>query len=570
MSFDGIVTRAIVHELNQKITGGRINKIYQPYPHDLNFVIRTKGENHVLRISAHPSFPRIQLTSNKDSNPKVPPSFCMLMRKYCEGGIIQTITQIGMERIINIEILSRSELGDPVIRRLVVEIMGRHSNIILVKPENEQILDSIIHVNFATSRYRQVLPGHPYVLPPSQQKINPLEVDKTKFLAGFDYNGGQIDRQLVSRFTGIGPQLAKEIVHRTEIGKREQLWVSFSSLMKRVKQHQYEPTLIETENQKIFAAFPLTYLKGNIQSFSSMNQCVDQYYAVKVKQDQFKQQINQLAKRIQSELNKSNKKMKILEKESVNIQQAEQWRMYGELLTAYLHEAKRGDTELEVINFYEPESPKIKIPLDPALTPVKNAERFFKKYHKLKSAKKWNSEQKEKTYQQIQYLESVLVQLNHSDLQEIEQIREELIEAGILRKPQRKKKKKNTHPTPLQIYSSDQTPIWIGKNNRQNDYLTHKLARSQDTWLHTKEIPGSHVVIRSNQFSKQTLYEAAMLAAYFSKAKESSQVPVDYTLVKHVKKPTGAHPGYVIYQNQRTLYVTPDQKIIQQLLRNSY
>lgn len=569
MSFDGIVTRAMVHELNQKIIGGRISKIYQPHTHDLNLVIRAKGENHILLISAHPSFPRIQLTSNKENNPKTPPSFCMFMRKHCEGGTIQSITQVGMERIIYIDILSRSELGDPTIRRLVVEIMGRHSNIILIKPEDEQILDSMIHVNSSTSRYRQVLPGQPYVLPPSQQKIHPLEVDKTKFIAGFDYNGGQLDRQIVSRFTGIGPQLAKEIVHRAGIGQKEQLWVSFSSIMQQVAKHIYEPTLIEGKKKTFFSAFPLTYLQGNRQTFPSMNQCVDKFYTKKVKQDQLKQKIHQLAKRVQSELSKNQKKIQILEKESVKIQQADQWRIYGELLMAHLHEVQRGETEVEVNNFFEPESPMIKIPLDPAFTPAKNAERFFKKYHKLKSAKKWNFEQKEKTYQHIQYLESILVQLQYSDTQEIEQIRDELIETGILRKSQRKKKKQKAHPTPLQIYSSDQTPIWIGKNNRQNDYLTHKLARSQDTWLHTKEIPGSHVVIRSEQFSKQTLYEAAMLAAYFSKAKESSQVPVDYTLVKHVKKPNGAHPGYVIYKNQRTLYVTPDQKIIQQLLRNS-
>lgn len=569
MSFDGVVTRAIVHELQQTLLGGRISKIYQPQPRDLTLVIRAKRANHLLLLSAHASLPRIQLTQTKPNNPKEPPSFCMLMRKYCEGGIIHAIEQVEMERIVHIDILARNELGDPVVRRLVMEIMGRHSNLILINLEDSRILDSIVHVGYNVSQVRQVLPGLTYVSPPPQQKSNPLTVNETQFIAGFDYNGGRLDRQIVNRFTGIGPQLAKEIVHRAGLGQRTKLWKAFRATIEQIKQHQYQPTIVNTSTKKYFAAFPLTFLPGTATTFATMNECIDQFYTSKAKQDWIRQQTSDLYRLVQNELAKNKKKLTVLDKEFQKIKRADQMRIYGELLMASLYQVKRGDTELEVVNFYDPKSPIVKIPLDPVYTPIENAERYFKKYNKLKTAYKWNREQKEKTKKDIAYLESILVQLEQLTVAEIEQIREELAEAGILKQKQTKQKKKPIKPTPLQLYSSDQTPIWVGKNNKQNDYLTHRLASSYDTWLHTKEIPGSHVVIRSRSISEQTLREAAMLAAYFSKARESSQVPVDYTLVKHVKKPSGGRLGFVTYEKQQTIYVTPDPEKVEQLLASA-
>lgn len=569
MSFDGVVIRAIVHELNQIIVGGKIRKIYQPHKRELTFLIRSHGKNYQLRLSAHSAFPRIHLTTAKEQNPQEPPPFCMILRKFCEGGWIESIQQVGLERIVHLNIFTRNEIGDRVFKRVIVEMMGKHSNIILVDPKKNIILDSIVHVNQAMSQVRQLSPGVLYTPPPSQHKINPLNVVQDSFIAGFDYNGGKLDQQIVQRFTGLGPQIAKEILHRSGLGRREQLWQSFHSMMTQIQQHHYQPSIIETDKKTIFSVIPLTFIRGKVQSFTSVNQCVDQYYTTKVKQDRFRQQMHELRRLIDHELSKNKKKLKRLEKEYADDQKAEETRLYGELLMASLHQIKRGALEVEVVNFFDPNYPTVKIPLDPARTPAENAERYFKKYRKYKASKTWNHQQREKTMERIEYLESVRVQLLHADPQEMEQIREELTEVGLIKSRQQEKRKKVAKPTPLHVYSSDQTLILVGKNNRQNDYLLQKIASAQDTWLHTKEIPGSHVVIRGTSISPSTLIEAAMLAAYFSKARESSQVPVDYTLVKHVKKPKGAHPGFVTYKKQKTLFVTPDPTKIQQLLEQS-
>jgi predicted ribosome quality control (RQC) complex YloA/Tae2 family protein len=301
-----------------------------------------------------------------------------------------------------------------------------------------------------------------------------------------------------------------------------------------------------------------------------MSACLDAFYTGKAQRDRIRQQTQDLMRKLKNEIEKNEKKVKILRKELAEAEKAEDYRMFGELLTACLHQVKRGDSEARVINYYDPEAPEITIPLDPALSPSENAQRWFKKYNKAKAVVRWNREQIEKAEEDIRYLESVLVQLENANLRDVEEIREELEEQGWL-KPQthRPKRKKKEAPSLTTVYSSDGTPILIGRNNKQNDYLTHQLAHVTDTWLHTKDIPGSHVVIRSKQVSEQTLREAAMLAAWFSKARESSQVPVDYTLIKHVKKPSSARPGFVIYEQQKTLYVTPDEDKVQELLKRT-
>ncbi|TCS94594.1 Rqc2 family fibronectin-binding protein [Hazenella coriacea] len=570
MSFDGIVTRAIVHELNQTLVGGRITKIYQLSDAELLFHIRAQGTNHKLLLSAHPAYPRIHLTDLLQDNPKEPPMFCMLMRKHGEGAIIQSIEQVGLERVIHFNFRTRNDLGDEVSRRLIVEIMGRHSNLILVDPESGTIYDGIRRVSYAVSQYRQVLPGVRYIEPPAQNKQNPLEMESTKFIGGFDYNQGQLEKQLMNRFVGIGPLHAKEIISHAGLGDRDQLWLSFHNFMQQIQQHQYQPTITQTKNKSYFSAFPLTHINGESRSFVSMSECLETYFQGKAERDRVRQQTHDLIKKLKNEIDKNEKKVEILRKELSNASKADQYRIKGELLTAYLHQVKRGDQQVSVVNYYEPESPELIITLDPLLTPSDNAQRYFKKYNKLKAAKKWNKEQIDKALHEIQYLESVLVQLENSSLREVEQIRDELEEEGWLRPSSKKQKRRKAEkPLPTKLLSSDGTPIWVGRNNKQNDYLTHQLASSQDTWLHTKEIPGSHVVIRSQAYSEQTLMEAAMLAAYFSKARESSQVPVDYTLIKQVKKPSGARPGFVIYEQQKTVYVTPDESQIQLLLRST-
>jgi predicted ribosome quality control (RQC) complex YloA/Tae2 family protein len=567
MSFDGIVTRAVVHELSRLLNGGRITKIYQPSELELILHIRSHGKNHQLLLSAHPSYARVQLTKAKSDNPTEPPMFCMLLRKHAEGGIIESIKQVGMERIIHLDFRTRDELGDVVNQRLVVEIMGRHSNILLIDPDKNIVFDGIRRVSHAVSQYRQIYPGAPYIAPPSQGKRNPLTVDKTAFISGFDYNGGRLDKQMVERFTGISPLLAKEILHQTGFGNRDKLWETFSSYMERAEQYDFQPVVIKGKQKSYFYVWPLSHIDGEKQTFPSISECLEHFYYGKAQRDRIRQQTHDLIRRLKNEIDKNTKKVEILKKEIKQAEKADQYRMFGELVTASLYQIKRGDTEVKTINYFDPETPEVTIPLDPTLSPSENAQRYFKKYNKLKAAKKWNAEQIQKAEEENLYLESVLVQLENCSLREVEQIREELAEQGWLKgQPKRRERKRKDVPIPLKVISRDGTVILVGKNNKQNDYLTHQLASSTDTWLHTKEIPGSHVVIRSKQVSEQTLLEAAMLAAYFSKGRESSQVPVDYTLIKYVKKPSGARPGFVTYENQKTLYVTPDEEEVKRIL----
>lgn len=566
MSLDGIALRAVIHELEQTLTGSRVAKIYQPSDTDLIFHLRSRGGNRKLLLSAHPTYSRLHLTEQRADNPLTPPMFCMLLRKHCEGGSIEGIYQVEMERIVHLDIRSRNELGDEVIRRLVVEVMGRHSNIILMDPASGKILDGIRRVTPDISRHRQVLPGLTYRKPPEQHKKNPLTVDREDFLRSLDFNQGKLDKQIVSRLEGIGPRTAREIVHRGGIGDREQLWSAFHELMENVKDHIYQPQIIYAPRQTLFTAIDLTHLEGEREAFSSISRCLDSFYTGKAERDRTRQRNLDLFRHLKNAIDKNEKKIEKLKEEQSQTEQAETYRIYGELLTSFMHQVKRGDEELKVINYYQEEAPEETIPLDPRLTPSENAQRYFRLYNKAKSARKWNAEQMEKTERENQYLESVLVQLQDAGSKEVEEIKEELREEGWLRTPgPARRKKRSQKPRPDTYFSSEGVPILVGRNNKQNDFLTHRIASPTDTWLHTKEIPGSHVVIRGKEFGETTLHEAAMLAAWHSKARESGQAPVDYTLIKHVKKPSGTPPGFVIYEEQKTLFVTPDEHQVRKL-----
>jgi predicted ribosome quality control (RQC) complex YloA/Tae2 family protein len=570
MSLDGFTIRAMVHELNPLLCGGRITKIYQPGTTEILLHIRASGKNHKLLLSAHPAYARVQLTHTPIENPKEPPVFCMMMRKHIEGSIIQSITQIDLERILQIDLRTRNEWGGEGMRRLVVEMMGRHSNLILLDPLKGIILDGIRRVSHAISRHRQIFPGAPYLSPPEQQKQNPLEIDRASFIAGFTDQQAHFDQQLVNRFRGMGPLLAQEILEQAGAKGGEAVWQSFARCMQKAKNHQYEPTITQTEAKSVFSVWPLTHLQGEARSFPSVSEGLDRFFQGKAARDRLRQQTQELTRKLKQEIAKNAKKIAILQTELAQSQQADQYRIYGELLTTSLHQIQRGEQTTQIVNYYDEHTPTITIPLDPLLTPTQNAQRYFKKYHKLKAAKKWNVAQISKAQAEMQYLASVWVQLENASLGEVEQIREELAEEGwckVSRKKEKQTAKKK--PLPTSIHASDGTPILVGKNNKQNDYLTHQLAAPSDTWLHTKDIPGSHVVIRAKRVSERTLYEAAMIAAYYSKARQSSQVPVDFTLVKHVKKPAGARPGFATYDHQQTLFVTPHEEVIQKLTNPS-
>jgi predicted ribosome quality control (RQC) complex YloA/Tae2 family protein len=571
MAFDGVVTRAVVRELH-KLVGGRISKIHQPHHSDIVMQVRTQGETVKLLLSANPTYPRVHVTTEEFTNPLEAPMFCMLLRKHCEGGQIESIQQVGMERIIYMDVRTRDELGDSVVRRIIMEIMGKHSNIILVDPATGMILDSALHVTLAISQYRQVIPGRSYVSPPSQDKRDPLAVSQNEFLTALDWNSGRLDKQIVDAYTGISPLLAKEILHRAGLANRETLWEAFSTVMDAIREHRYSPGIAETKDKSYFHVVELTHLVAeSVSVYSSVHECLQAFYEGKALRDTVKQRSHDLIRFVTTERNKNEKKIEKLEQTLQDAKDADQFRLYGELITANMHQMKRGDTELVTVNWYDEAGGTLTIPLDPLKTPSENLQSYYKRYNKAKNSLQVIGEQIGQAKEEIMYLDGLLVQLEHATLKEAEEIRDELVEQGYVRDRKKRgpRKKKETRPELETYFSTDRTEILVGKNNKQNDYLTNKLASSQDTWLHTKDIPGSHVVIRSREFSDQTLLEAANLAAHFSRAKQGSQVPVDYTLIRHVKKPSGAKPGYVIYEQQRTLYVTPDENLIKRLKTNA-
>ncbi|WCK53046.1 NFACT RNA binding domain-containing protein [Aneurinibacillus sp. Ricciae_BoGa-3] len=566
MAFDGIVTRAAVHELASLVTG-RITKVYQPTDTEIVMQIRARNGNTRLLLSASHSFPRLHITKKEYQNPLEPPMFCMLLRKYCEGAIIESITQAGMERIIHIDIKSRDELGDDRRKRLVLEIMGRHSNLILLDPETGLIHDGLHHVTPAISQHRVVLPGRPYVAPPPQDKINPLTADYNDFIRLIDLNQGKISRQIVASFAGISPLVADEIVYRAGLSTREALWKAFNTIMGPVKNNKYVPN-IQFGDKTAFSVIQLTqFTSGTNEVFGTVSECLEAFYHGKAQRDAVKQKLHDLIRFVSNERNKNAKKIEKLKLTLEEAEDAKRFQQFGELITANIYQLERGQTEANVLNYYKEDAPIVSIPLDPALTPSENAQAYFKKYTKAKNSVAIVGDQIEHARKEIAYFDTILQQIEGAGLQDIEEIREELIEQGYIRARHAKNNRKAKPKAPViaQYTSSEGIPIYVGKNNRQNDYLTSKVAGSEDTWLHTKDIPGSHVVIKSASYGEATLHEAAQLAAYFSKGRESSQVPVDYTLVRHVKKPKGAKPGFVIYEQQKTLFVTPDESVIRNL-----
>lgn len=570
MAFDGFVVRALVHELSQAIIGGKIAKVYQPFPDDLLLIIRNQGQNYRLLFSANPTYPRFHLSTVEEENPKEAPMFCMLIRKHCEGGTIKSIEQVGMERVIHIDIQTRDELGDEQTRRMIFELMGRHSNLVLLDLKTEMILDSIRHVTPAISQYRVVLPGRPYVTPPVQEKTNPLHATKEEFISKIQWNTGRIDRQMVEQYLGLSPLLAKAILHQAGLANHESLWNSFSQVMDWAKQHHYTPQIVHTAEKSYFSVFPIPHLDGEQINFATVSQCLESYFHGKAQRDAIKQKAHDLLRFVKNERDKNEKKIVKLEAGKLEAENAQIYQLYGELLTAYLHEIQKGQSEVHLINYYDPDQATLTIPLQPNKTPAENAQIYFKQYNKAKKNLQLVDAQIADAQEEINYFDTLQQQIEVGGLSDIQQIREELEEGGYLRSHQKmKRKRKPEQPLPHTYISSTGIPIAVGKNNKQNDYLTIKLAKASHWWLHTKEIPGSHVVIQAEDPDETTIQEAAMLAAYFSKAQLSSKVPVDYTQVRNVKKPRGAKPGFVIYEKQSTIYVTPDEGKIQQMNKRS-
>lgn len=563
MSFDGVFTRAMTAELNTKLLNGRLSKIHQPYDNEIILVIRNQGKNHKLLLSAHPAYARMQLTTVDYQNPATAPNFCMMLRKYLEGAILQKIEQIDNDRIIQYSFSKRNELGDLENIVLVVELMGRHSTIVLVNHESKKILDCIKHVGPSQNTYRTLLPGATYVHPPlNDAQQNPFTINQTRLfdlLATADELTAKFFQQ---HFQGLGFDTANELATRVNAQPTERMktWYSFWEAIDQAP----DPSLSIFQGKEYFTPIAYNYL-GTRTSFPTLSELLETYYSGKAERERVKQQAGELIRKIDNEYKKTISKIKKLEKALGDTENAEEFRQKGELLTTFLHQVERGAKDVTLENYYEDNAP-IKINLREDLSPAQNAQKFFQKYSKLKNGVKIIAAQIEAAKKEAAYLESVLSQLEIASPMDIDVIREELVEGKYIRLKQKAgQRKKIAKSKPETYQATDGTMILVGKNNLQNDQLTLKTANKNDIWLHAKDIPGSHVIIQSNNPSEETIAEAANLAGYFSKFRLSSSVPIDYVAVRHVKKPNGAKPGYVIYENQQTIYVTPDKDLVDRL-----
>ncbi|TDQ42361.1 putative ribosome quality control (RQC) complex YloA/Tae2 family protein [Aureibacillus halotolerans] len=567
MSFDGIVTRAVVEELKSKLMGGRITKIYQPSDTDVLFTVRAQRENITLLFSVHPSYARFHTTTEKRTNPKEPPMFCMVLRKHLEGSIIEDIEQLGLERVVTLKARGKTEIGDTSFKELTFELMGKHSNLLLVDSSTKTIVDSIKHLGPSVNRHRTVLPGRPYVQPPGKGKHNPLEASEMDVLRTLDFNAGKLSGQLVNAFEGVSPLLAESIVKSAGIGQKDGLITAFLQTMKTIRSNTFD-FLHYKESKPFFYVLPLPQFTGETIHFQSASAMLDGFFTGKAERDRVRQQSHDISRLLSNEMKKNEKKIKKLQLTEKDAEKADSYKKKGELLTAHMHLIKPGDKTVDVLDYYEESQPTLTITLDPHKSAAENAQKSFQKYTKLKKAKTFVHEQIKETEEENVYLDTLVSQLLTAGTEDIGEIREELIQEGFLK--QRKapaKKKAKDKPTLSQFESSDGFPIYVGKNNTQNEYLTNRFAHKSDMWFHTKDIPGSHVVIRSDEPSEQAIREAAMIAAFYSKAGQSSSVPVDYTQIRHVRKPRGAKPGFVIYDEQQTVYVTPDEEAVLGLRR---
>ncbi|WMU03266.1 Rqc2 family fibronectin-binding protein [Streptococcus agalactiae] len=547
MSFDGFFLHHLTNELQEQIEKGRIQKVNQPFDHELVLTIRNNRRNYKLLLSAHPVFGRIQTTEANFQNPQNPNTFTMIMRKYLQGAVIETIQQIENDRILEIVVSNKNEIGDHIKATLVVEIMGKHSNIILIDKNEHKIIESIKHVGFSQNSYRTILPGSTYIAPPKTNTINPFDIsDQTLFelLQTNDLS----PKNLQQLFQGLGRDTALELSHCLKDNKLNDFRQFFS--------REYYPSLTEK-------SFSAVQFSSSHETFQSLGQLLDYYYQEKAEKDRIAQQASDLIHRVQSELEKNIKKLAKQQDELLATENAEEFRQKGELLTTYLSMVPNNQDIVVLDNYYTNQT--IEISLDRALTPNQNAQRYFKKYQKLKEAVKHLKGIISDTENTITYLESVETSLNHASMEDINDIREELVETGFIKL--RAHDKQHKRKKPEQYLASDgKTIIMVGRNNLQNDELTFKMARKGELWFHAKDIPGSHVLIRDNlNPSDEVKTDAAELAAYYSKARLSNLVQVDMIEAKKLNKPSGTKPGFVTYTGQKTLRVTPTQEKIDSL-----
>ena len=560
MTFDGLFTHAMIHELNQTLQNSRVTKISQPYPNEVILTIRANRTNYPVLLSANPRYARFQITQIPYTNPAVPTNFTMMLRKYLEGAKLLEIKQLDNDRVVYFEFLTRNELGDKLPLLLSAEIMGRYSNVILINQSTNKIIDTIKHVGMDQNRYRTLLPGATYRQPPTQNKENPFEQDSNTFeeLIQKYPNREVLADNLLKQYQGISRDNALALADK--LHSSNNFVQAFNDFLAMTEDPI--PTM-NGNNFSIFADNP------NDKKFTTLSEMLDVFYHTKANRDRVQQQGGQLLHVIRKNLQRNKKKLKKLSNELKATENADEYRIKGEVLTTYLYQIKRGMTKITLPNFYD-NNKEITISLSNQLSPSQNAQKYFKKYQKLKNAVTFVNEQIELTKKEVAYLEEIQTQIELATPADLNDIKTELQQEGYIKKKQQKSKHSSRVKInkPESFIASDGTEILVGKNNLQNEKLTLHTAKKTDIWLHAKNIPGSHVIIKSNNPSDETLFEAAMLAAYFSKFRSSANVPIDYVQVKNIRKPNGSKPGFVIYEGQKTLTVTPTEDFVLELRQN--
>lgn len=574
MALDAVSIKALADEL-KILEGGRVDKIHQPERDEIIINIRTRESAYKLLVSASAAHPRVHMTDRTKKNPKTAPLFCMLLRKHLASGKIAEISQIGFERIIKIAIDSYDELGDYTTKYLYIELMGKYSNIVLVSAEG-RIIDSIKHIDESLSSVREILPGGVYELPPTQSKTALVDIKKDTELVIMPQE--RADRCILSQIGGISPLMAREIVYSvfntTDVlgqdintNRLAMLKIEIEKHKDNVKCGRFYPCMIEDAITGKLLEFSAVNIKqyetlANIKPYESMNKLVDDFYFMRDMHERMRQKTADLTKLLNNQAERISKKISILRHTLQDAEKMDAYREYGDLITANIYRIADGQKDVEVENYFDENMGMLTIPLDVRLSPSQNAQRYYKKYNKAKTALKEAKKQLDASYDELLYINSTLTMVETADrIEDVNAIRRELAEEGYIKRGTNAVKKQKAETSkPMHFVSSDGFDIYVGRNNTQNDYLTLKMANSSDIWFHTKDIHGSHTVIKlglDKDVPDRTILEAAGLAAYYSKARESSQVPVDYTTIKNVKKPNGAKPGMVIYEGYNTVYVTP-------------
>lgn len=576
MALDGITIAGLVRELNDTLVGGKINKIAQPEVDELLITIKNQKNQYRLLISASASLPLIYLTDYNKVSPLTAPNFCMLLRKHIGSGKIVAITQPSLERIICFHIEHLNELGDLCKKKLIVEIMGKHSNIIFCD-DTDRIIDSIKHVGAHMSSVREVLPGRDYFIPSTQDKLDPFQMDMEQFFSHVCTKPLPLAKAISSSVTGISYVSAEEIVHRASLdggcsmdslseAEKTHLAGTFLRAISTIKDGNFTPNIAYAENEPVdFSAISMSiYQDYRIDIFESISKVLETYYAQKNVITRIRQKSTDMRKIIQTSLERNRKKYDLQLKQMADTEKKDKYRIYGELINTYGYGVESGAKSFEALNYYT--NKMITIPLDPMLSTTDNAKKYFEKYNKLKRTAEALEKYLEETKNEIEHLESLSVALdialNEADLT---QLKEEMIECGYMKRKNTNGKKVKITSKPFHYISSDGYDIYVGKNNLQNEELTFHFATGNDWWFHAKGQPGSHVIVKSkgDEMPDRTFEEAGRLAAYYSKGKDAPKVEIDYIQKKHVKKPNGGKPGFVVYYTNYSLMIEPDISLIQ-------